>query len=141
MGIRGSEIICRVALSVCVLAFLVLPVAPQESNPSLPRHFARCTATRKIVCEDGECKSVPPTVFFLLGKHADRNNYSRCDQQGCDTYEAMIKKAGLFENWQLVEPQGVIFKRALSEDQSFVEVATLGLQVYISTGHCKVANE
>jgi hypothetical protein len=130
----------RVVLSVCVLTGYVLPVAPQESSPPLPNHFTRCTATKKIVCENGECKDAPPTVFFLLGRQGDRNTYSRCDQQGCDTYDAMIKKAGLFENWQLVEPQGVIFKRTLSDDQSFVVVATLGLQVYVSFGQCETVS-
>lgn len=131
---------CRSTLSVCQLPFFVLPIAPQENYPSLSRHFARCTVTRKIVCGDGECKHGPPTVFFLLGNQVAQKAYSRCDSAGCDTYEAIAQKSVLYENWQLVQPQGVIFKRALS-NETFIEVATLAMEVYFSTGHCEVANE
>ena len=86
---------------------------------------------------DGECEDVKPTVLFLLGSEGDRKSYSRCDQQGCESYDATVEEAGRYENWQLAEPQGIIFKRALSEDKSFVEVATLGLQVYVSFGQCE----
>ena len=109
-------------------------------NLTLPSHFARCKATSRIVCVDGECKDVKPTVFFLLGSEGDKKTYSRCDQQGCESYDAITKEAGLYENWQLADPQGVIFKRALSGDQKFVEVATLELQVYISFGQCETVS-
>ena len=122
----------RVVLLSCVLMLAAIPVAAQEDSPPLSKHFARCTATKRIVCEEGECKYVKPTVFFLLGSEGDKNTYSRCDQQGCETYDAITKEAGLYENWQLADPQGIIFKRALSDDQTFLEVATLGLQVYVS---------
>ena len=125
------------------IGFLALSASlanPENDAQALPEHFARCTATKKIVCEDGECKDVKPTVFFLLGSEGEKKLYSRCDRQGCDTYEAMVKRARLFENWQLAEPQGIIFKRTLSEDQSFIEVTTLGLQVYISFGQCEAVS-
>ena len=131
----------RTVLLSCVLMLAAIPVAPQEDSPSLPKHFSRCTASKMFVCEDGECKDVKPTVFFLLGSGGEKKLYSRCDRQGCDTYEAMVKKAGLFENWQPTEPQGIIFKRTLSDDQTFLEVATLGMQVYVSTGRCEVTRE
>ncbi len=140
-GIRGKdEMISRVVLLPCVLMFAALHMAPQEDSPPLPDHFSRCTATKRIVCEVGECKDVKPTVFFLLGSEGDKKTHSRCDQQGCETYNAVVKEAGLYENWQLADPQGVIFKRTLSEDQSFVEVATLGLQVYVSFGQCETVS-
>ncbi len=103
-GIRGKdEMMSRVVLLSCVLMLAAIPVAPQEDSLPLPKHFARCTATKTIVCEDGECKHAAPAVFFLLGRQGDRKTYSRCDQQGCDTYDAIAKEAGLYENWQLAE--------------------------------------
>ena len=140
-GIRGKdEMNSRVVLLSCVLMLASIPVVPQEDSPPLPKHFARCTATKKFVCVDGECKEAAPTVFFLLGSEGDKKTYSRCDQQGCETYDAITKDAGLYENWQLAEPQGIIFKRTLSDDQSFLEVATLGLQVYVSFGQCETVS-
>ena len=125
------------------IGFLALSASlanPENDTQTLPKHFARCTATKKIVCGDGECNSAAPTVFVLLGSQGERKTYSRCDQQGCDTYDATVKEAGIYENWQLTEPQGMIFKRALS-DGTFVEVATLGMEVYISTGRCEISKE
>lgn len=127
-----------------IIGFLALSASlanSENDTQALPEHFARCTATKKIVCEDGECKEAAPTVFFLLGSQGDKKTYSRCDQQGCDTYDATVEEAGKYENWQLAEPQGIIFKRTLSDDQSFLEVATLGLQVYVSFGQCESAGE
>ena len=110
----------RVVLLSCVLMLAAIPVVPQEDSPPLPEHFARCTVTKKIVCEDGECRDAAPTVFFLLGSQGDKKTYSRCNRQGCESYDAIAKEAGLYENWQLAEPQGVIFKRTLSDDQTFL---------------------
>ena len=107
----------------------------------LPKHFARCTPTTKVVCVDGECEKVAPNTFYLLGKTTAGHTYSRCDRLGCDTYDALVRESGLIENWQLVEPSGVTLKRTLSGDRSFVEVATLELQVYISFGQCESTRE
>ena len=130
----------RVVLLSCVLMLAAIPVAPQEDSPPLPKHFSRCTVTKKIVCADGECKEASSTVFFLLGSQGDKKTYSRCDQQGCESYDAIAKEAGLYENWQLADPQGIIFKRTLSDNQTFLEVATLGLQVYVSFGQCETVS-
>ena len=84
---------------------------------------------------------VTPNTFYLLGKNTAGHTYSRCDRQGCDTYEALVRESELFENWQLVEPGVVTLKRTLSGDWSFVEVATLGLQVYKPFGQCESTRE
>ena len=125
-------------------AFLILTMygsgrstASRQTGMSLPDHFARCTPAAKLVCEDGKCETTAPKTFYLLGDGCEGKRYSRCDSVACDTYEAVAKQAGLYENWQLTEPRGTILKRSLSGDREFVEVATLGMQVYISFGECE----
>lgn len=127
--------------TVLLLGFVLLSSGGDNlaEDRSLPPHFARCTSTNKVVCEGGECKSTPPTVFVLLGEKRGTNTYSRCDESGCDTYDAVAARSGLYENWQLAEPQGVLFKRELKKRSQFVEVATMGLHVYVSSGHCEDA--
>ncbi len=130
------------ALAVIVVLCTGAPASQsQDIKRELPEHFVRCTPTKKLMCAEGECKDVPATTFYLLGKNDQGHTYSRCDRQGCDTYKAAVQEAGLHENWQLTEPRGVLFKRELTSRQPFAEVATLGLQVYVSFGQCKAVGE
>jgi hypothetical protein len=108
----------------------------QRSVADLPTHRMRCQPTSKVVCESGSCKSIEPTTFILLGERKGEKIYSRCDRNGCDHYEAQSSISGIYDNWQLSESRGVVFKRAV-DNSEFIEVATLGLQAYLSWGACK----
>ncbi len=117
-----------------LIVFSAVHGGPQTDD-QLPPHFARCTATKKMVCVAGDCSRTESSVFILLEKKPSTNRYSRCDRMGCESYDAQVQRGGEFENWQLSEPRGVMFKRSL-RDGEFLEVATLGMQAYVSTGYC-----
>jgi hypothetical protein len=95
----------------------------------------RCEINAKQVCNPDGCRSVAPTVHNKLdGQHG---LYSRCDANGCDDYPASITRSGAFANVE-VPGRGVIAKVSLA-DGAFLEVATLGLEAYVSYGACKPA--
>jgi len=139
-----------------LLAATIMPVWPQNAPSQVPcgRRCAqtKCDTVKKVVCTEGKCEDITSSVYFRLGKHEEESSsitffllgefegkpsYSRCDQNGCETYPAIVKTSGVYENWHTVEPAGVMFKRAIGGKQDFVDVATGGLQVYVSTGVCK----
>ena len=98
-------------------------------NPTAPS--IRCDPQTKFYCSGGKCTSVPAATWGVLDNLA--KTYSRCDKNGCDAYPAQIERSGVFTN---INPgRGLIAK--IGDDGSFVEVATLGTDVYVSQGRCR----
>jgi len=117
--------------------------AYESTKNQLPHHFAACFATKKLSCTEGECEELEPITFWLLAGTKSNGTISRCDQQGCDTYDTIALQSGIFENVQPKEYGGFLFKRQVlninggpANPQSFVDVATTFLTTVTSTGYC-----
>lgn len=115
----------------------------ESEKNELPHHFTACFATEKLSCTDGECESLEPITYWLLAGTKSDGTISRCDSQGCDTYDATAHTSGVFENVQPKEFGGFLFKRQVldvngdpADPQKFVDVATSFLTTVVSTGYC-----
>ena len=107
----------------------------------LPIFTAACFPTFKQICTLGECEeSDLGTTFTLL------NNYlpsiSRCDDLGCDTYDAQYEISGIYENYQPITPRGFLVKKELTaflggSEPAYVEIATTGVTTITYSGYCK----
>ena len=93
----------------------------------------RCNISEKHVCIAKKgCSSTKPTVWNLVDLAASK--YSRCDRQGCDTYNADISRSGIFLN--IVIPRRGVLAKMVFDGSSFLEVMTATDVVYISFGSC-----
>lgn len=112
--------------------FLILATMVLLANPALGS-TTRCEIIDKHYCENaGGCKSVAPKVWNVVD--FGRETYSRCDSQGCDEYPAQISQSGTFTIVDI--PGRGTFAKLSADGASFVEVATLGTDVYVSFGRC-----
>lgn len=110
-----------------VAVLLVLKAVPATAEQLI------CRVHLKQLCErDTECRRVEPNTWYPID--TVRGTVSRCDAGGCDTYQAAASPSGVFINLD-VPGRGMILKIA-SDGSSFVEVATLGLSVFVSFGAC-----
>ncbi len=108
-----------------------------KKSISLPDHHTLCVPVKKYFCDGTGCKDLPPTVFDLLGGSIENATISRCDEKGCDSYAAAVDESGEFKNMQPVDPKGFIIKMSYNTiDKKYVEMATFGLDVYLSYGYC-----
>jgi hypothetical protein len=93
----------------------------------------RCDFTVKRQCSsDGQCRTLPPVVWATF--NAETNTYARCDRSGCDSYQAMVSRSGIFRILAL--PMNGVFAK-IADDGSAVEVTSIGTDVLISYGTCK----
>ena len=109
-----------------------------KNNKLLPAHHTVCIPTKKYSCDFTGCDEVEPTVFNLLGGNRANSNISRCDKNPCDTYSSEFDDSGDFKVIQAKSPRGFLFKMSYNTiDKKYVEVATLGLDTFISYGYCR----
>lgn len=102
-----------------------------------PDSHTACIPVKKVYCTISGCEAVPAKTFNLIGGNSLTPTFSRCDRMGCDTYDAIIEQSGEYKNLQMKEPKGVIFKMAYNTiDKKYLEIATLGLDSYITYGYC-----
>jgi len=93
----------------------------------------RCEPVTKHFCSGGICEMVKPTTWNIVWPTDGK--ISRCDNQGCDIYEADVYTSGIFI---ILEVAGRGFLLKMERDgSSYIEVATLGTDVYLSYGQCK----
>lgn len=118
-------------------------VAYDSAKATLPRHVVACFSTKKLICTDGACDEADPITYWLLAGSTRAGTISRCDDKGCDTYDAVAEQSGIFEVIRPKESLSFMFKRqtqsALPGEASphgFVDIATLFLSSVISTGYC-----
>ena len=94
----------------------------------------KCTITSKFVCNPEECRKVDTSkwetwVLLDFGKE----EYSRCDIKGCDTYPMIADPGGIYIN--II---GSGFKSKVRVDrEEFMEYVSLMLDSYISYGYCE----
>ena len=93
----------------------------------------RCDIVAKYACSAEGCEPNQLGMWNVID--LDGGEFSRCDRNGCDSYNAEISKSGLFYNIE-VPGRGTMAKLAM-DGTSFLEVVTLGTVVLISFGSCR----
>lgn len=91
-----------------------------------------CTPKKTSVCENGSCKEIISTTKSWI--QVDSNSLKRCDYKGCDSYAVAPVRSGTFHVYS-IPSAGYFLKIAL--DNSFVEVASIGLAVFYKSGICE----
>jgi len=108
-----------------------------KSSTQWPSNHTLCIPVKKFYCDGNTCESTEPKVFNLIGGNSSSPTISRCNKNGCDTYDAALGDSGEYKNIQPVDPKGFVFKMSYNTiDKKFVEVETLGLDTFVSYGYC-----
>lgn len=96
-----------------------------------------CNASEKQLCSPGQgCQKGPVTVFAKFEATAPgKARYSRCDRNGCDTFEADTHSSGAF---LLIEIPGRGTFAKVGPDGSWTEVVSLGHEVILAHGRCAI---
>jgi hypothetical protein len=94
----------------------------------------RCEIDARQQCQQAKgCTTAPAMGFNMVD--ISGNKYSRCDSQGCDTYEAISTMSGAYLSME-VSGRGMLAKLEL-ETLRFLEIVTLAEVVYVSWGLCE----
>ncbi len=96
----------------------------------------RCTPDKRYVCGD-TCEAAPAATYTEVSREGEglHGVVNRCDDKGCDRYEAMFVTAGLYTSIQMSAARGYLMK--IEGNRSFIEIATSGLQVHYAAGTCR----
>ena len=95
-----------------------------------------CIPKRRVDCALASCSPAQPSVHVSLNRNTlTRGTISRCSGGTCDNYEAVVARSGIFTVLQAVEPRGYFVK--VRGDEEYVEVASSGLGILISSGECR----
>jgi hypothetical protein len=95
----------------------------------------RCDITEKWNSQPGQggCQAAVTGIVNYID--TDQSKYSRCDQKGCDTFDAQLSTSGAFTHVDLTG-RGVFAKMA-TDGSMFLETATLMMMTLVSFGKCK----
>ncbi|MGD9729774.1 MAG: hypothetical protein AB7G68_06625 [Nitrospiraceae bacterium] len=92
----------------------------------------RCLPTSKFVCSPERCQPNYPNVTVLLDFLT--KTYQRCDEKGsCDTHHLSHSNSGIYT---FASPGAGAFIKIVNDGRSFMEVASLGTDTFISYGEC-----
>ena len=107
------------------------------AEPATAAEFI-CNASEKQHCSPGQgCQKGVVAVFAKFEATAPgKARYSRCDRNGCDTYEADTFGSGAF---LLIELPGRATFAKVGPDGSWTEVVSLGHEVMLAHGQCAIA--
>jgi hypothetical protein len=79
---------------------------------------------------------------FFLDYGIDNGTYFRCDEKGCDPYPVKVHNSGAYTQFIPLGGQAMLFKvvtdNALDNKGEFMDMATIGTTVLISTGKCEI---
>jgi hypothetical protein len=97
----------------------------------------RCDLSEKWNCQPGQggCQAALTGIVNYIDTGQEK--YSRCDQNGCDTFDARLSTSGIFVHIDL--PGRGVFAKMASDGSMFLETATLMMTTLVSFGKCKPA--
>ena len=98
----------------------------------------RCDISEKWNCQPGQGGCQAAVIEIVNYIDTDQGKYSRCDQKGCDTYDAQISTSGIYMHIDL--PGRGVFAKMATDGSTFLETATLMMMTLVSFGKCKPAN-
>ena len=93
----------------------------------------RCTVADKFVCEQSGCRPQQTNVWNVID--FDTSRLSRCDLRGCDHYDMLVARSGVY--WNIEAPARSLFAKVSDDGSSFVEVAAVQAAVQVSYGSCQ----
>jgi hypothetical protein len=93
----------------------------------------RCEIASKFTCEPTGCRPQDSRVWNMID--FDTSRYSRCDALGCDHYEMLVARSGIF--WNIEAPARSLFAKVSDDGATFLEVAALQTFVQVSYGSCR----
>ena len=113
----------RVLFTLIAIIFVSCGIANAEVE--------KCTIATKYVCTPEECVKKDSSIWILLD--FAKEEYSRCDTKGCDTYKMTVDVGGIYIN---IFSTG--FKSKVSADRKeFMEYVSLRTTSYLSYGSCE----
>ena len=93
----------------------------------------RCEVASRFVCEPGGCRAQEARVWNMID--FDTSRFSRCDRSGCDHYEMLVARSGIY--WNIEAPARSLFAKVSDDGSSFIEVAAVQAFVQVSYGSCQ----
>lgn len=106
----------------------------KDSNDVNTWEILKCKPKKVLACEGTNCTKGKLSSIYLILNRAEKT-FSRCDRQGCDTYEALFSTSGIYVNIQGKTPIGQIIK--VQGKRKFVEFITAGFGGLLYQGTCK----
>ena len=113
-------------LTTVLLSFVI-------SQEAFAKEF-KCEFQSKFHCDGNSCIPIEPTTWNLVD--LETKSIARCDNQGCDWYEMEIHQSGFFTIFDVAE-RGFMAKMSI-DGKSYIEIATLGTEAYVSQGSCEL---
>jgi hypothetical protein len=108
-------------------------LAPPHTDYTWDCHFKT-----RAVCTARGCRSAPVSGWIKIAPR--QAAYFRCDRQPdwrlCDQYPALETTSGAYQIYEL--PGRAAFAK-IGPDLSILEVVTLGIDAYVSSGQCHEA--
>jgi hypothetical protein len=86
-----------------------------------------------MACSATGCTKIALGLWNLIDLEEGR--LSRCDKKGCDHYEMVVTRSGIFLNLEI--PGRAMFAKMAADGSDYLEVATIGSTALISHGKCK----
>lgn len=100
-----------------------------------------CFPTNRFDCGGGSCTAAAPATYYFVDYGTESGTYFRCDAKGCDSYPVDVNPSGEFTQFIPSQGQAMMFKVAtgdiLGNKGEFVDMATLGTGVIVSSGKCE----
>ena len=143
----------KLAVALAFIAFSLtaaLASAALISLPAAAESYSR-TIKAKLVCTSKGCKKVPSDIWTRINydPSTGRGIYQRCDARSCSTYPAQIHRSGIYQIVdvpgrgtlaKLMDPEDAKVMREGNllgpDDDMYIDLATLGVAVYLSFGSC-----
>jgi len=115
------------------LQLLILITIWTISNPANAQ-TVRCDIGTKFACIAASgCNDNPPGVWNVID--FTTNSFSRCDKNGCDTYEMSPTRSGLYISIDV--PGHGMFAKMSADGSQYTEAVSLGTDVLVSFGSCR----
>ena len=93
----------------------------------------RCDIQSKVRCSSTGCTDSVLGLWNLIDLEGGR--LSRCDQKGCDHYQMVVTRSGIYLNLEV--PGRAMLAKMTMDGSDYLEVATIGTTALISHGSCK----
>ncbi|MEK7555678.1 MAG: hypothetical protein AAB523_00130 [Patescibacteria group bacterium] len=100
-----------------------------------------CFPASRFDCGGGSCTASVPATYYFVDYGTESGTYFRCDAKGCDSYPVEVNISGEFTQFTPSQGQAMMFKVAtgdvLDNKGEFIDIATLGTGVIVSSGKCE----
>lgn len=124
------------AIGIAALVWSVTALDCFAEPARAPAEFT-CYPAEKHLCRIGQgCQARGVAVFAKFSPvAAGRASYSRCDQRGCDRYDAATYQSG---KYLIIELPGKATFAKVAPDGAWTEAASIGNDVIVAQGRCLI---